>query len=34
MAGNYPQAEFPEVVRPAVVEWVRRVTGSAPLADS
>ena len=25
-AGHYPQAEFPEVVSPAVVEFVRRIT--------
>jgi pimeloyl-ACP methyl ester carboxylesterase len=28
-AGHYPQAEFPEVVSPAVVEFVRRITPSA-----
>jgi pimeloyl-ACP methyl ester carboxylesterase len=28
-AGHYPQAEFPEVVSPAVVEFVRRITLSA-----
>jgi pimeloyl-ACP methyl ester carboxylesterase len=27
-AGHYPQAEFPEVVSPAVVEFVRRITPS------
>ena len=25
-AGHYPQAEFPEMVGPSVVEWVQRVT--------
>lgn len=28
-AGHYPQAEFPELVSPAVVEFVRRITPSA-----
>jgi pimeloyl-ACP methyl ester carboxylesterase len=28
-AGHYPQAEFPEIVSPAVVEFVRRITPSA-----
>ena len=28
-AGHYPQAEFPEVVSPAVVKFVRRITLSA-----
>ena len=29
-AGHYPQAEFPEVVSPAVTEFMRRVTKAAP----
>lgn len=28
-AGHYPQAEFPELVSPAIVEFVRRITPSA-----
>ena len=31
-AGHYPQAEFPDVVSPAVVEFVRRLT--APVTDA